>query len=96
MAGCKGMAQSCTREGQTGHWETFIYYEGGQTLKQYVPRGCGISTLRNLHKPTGHSPKLPAVAGPFLSGELDGRPPEVPSGHYDATVFVCRRKVEFS
>lgn len=29
-----GMAQSCTRGGSDGHWETFLYCVGGQMLEQ--------------------------------------------------------------
>lgn len=36
--GRAGTAQGCTRVGQTGNWETFLYHEDGQTLKLYLER----------------------------------------------------------
>lgn len=47
-----------------------FYYLSGQTLEQIAERGCEVSILADIQKPTGHGPKQTAVADAVLSSEL--------------------------
>lgn len=56
-------------------------HESGQTPEHVPQRGCGISILREIQNPPGHSPEQPPPAEHALRRRLDRRHPGVPSNH---------------
>jgi len=44
--------------------------ESDPALAQVIQKGCGVSFLRDIQKPYGHSPEQPAVGGPDWAGDL--------------------------
>ncbi|KAK4825975.1 hypothetical protein QYF61_003544, partial [Mycteria americana] len=46
--------------------ETLCYYEGDQALAQVAQRGCGVSTLGDIQKPSGRGPGQPALKTDFF------------------------------
>ena len=46
------------------HQETLFHCKGDQALAQVAERGCGISTLGDIQKLSGHSAGQPALDDP--------------------------------
>jgi len=57
-------AQTETQEVPSEHEETLFYCEGHRALAQVAQRGCGVSHLGDVQKPSGHGPGQSALDGP--------------------------------
>lgn len=76
------------RTGNSGHklrrgrlWtsvNTFFCWEGDWPLAQVVQRGCGVSLLRDIQKPSGYGPGQSALSVPAWSGGLEQMPSRGP------------------
>ena len=57
-------AQTETQEVLNIREPFYFYCEGGQALAQLAQRGCVVSTLGDIQKPSGHGPGQLALGGP--------------------------------
>jgi len=64
------------------HQEMLFYWRSDGALTPIAQRGCGVSCLGDIQKPSGHCPGQSHLGGPAWAGSWTRWPPEVCSSLY--------------